>query len=97
MNDMTNIDDAEIAAEAAAMQQEIVREPGETLSNGAIVIAVKHPLKGGRLKVVLAIADGCYATWKFDPKDGACFWGDYFTDINEAVASFNSRVAGIGD
>lgn len=62
---------------------------GDKLKNGGIVLAVKANL-------LLAIIPEPgrahpFATWTFNA-EGDTFWGDYFTNIEEAVEGYIARV-----
>ena len=64
---------------------------GETLANGATIIAARETDEGRW--IVLALTDpDCvepYVTWVLD--GGATFWGHYSDDITDATLDFKER------
>lgn len=66
---------------------------GDTLRNGAMVIAIQKRARHDDSRVVLAYREGNdeYVTWVMDA-DGNTFWGHYFFDIAKAAADFAERI-----
>lgn len=54
------------------------------------IIAVK-PREKHPGYIILALFDGQYVTWRWDGESNQGYWGNYFRDLNEAVADFNER------
>jgi hypothetical protein len=65
--------------------------PGDTLPNGALVVAAKKWLNEPTGRIVLCLWNSEYVTWKTD-ENGNAFWGSYFGDnFIGAVRDFEDR------
>lgn len=64
--------------------------PGCTLKNGSVLLAIKKILGG---IIVLAKWEGHYhpyVTWRMDD-EGNTYWGHYFAEYREAKNDFDKR------
>jgi hypothetical protein len=71
--------------------------PGDTLNNGAIIVATKPagPPRANEERYVLAVIPhndvSPYVIWTLYPATGMTLQGDYFADLDEAVEQFRHR------
>lgn len=80
------------ASELPGLARKIV---GMTLKNGAVVVDA-----GVRRSyfIVLAVKTAGveyepYVVWALSPRDGETFWGDYHSDLEEAIEAFRTKLA----